>query len=144
MWLQSDWSHVKEEVKRLQARIAKATPILELLGATLCGAAEWLEPCAGKLACTVLRGEHAGNGVFLPDVRHEVAYVIVSPAQKVGDETGRSVGRSLPVHASLATVSCEATGTKCRAFGPRRAPRGERRHLRAPMRVGCQAQWYGQ
>ena len=26
-----------------------------------------LEPCAGKLACTVLRGEHAGNGVFLPD-----------------------------------------------------------------------------
>jgi DDE family transposase len=26
-----------------------------------------LEPCAGKLARTVLRGEHAGNGVFLPD-----------------------------------------------------------------------------
>jgi transposase, IS5 family len=30
-------------------------------------AAGRLEPCAGKLACTVLRGEHAGNGVFLPD-----------------------------------------------------------------------------
>ncbi len=26
-----------------------------------------LEPCAGKLACTVLRGEPAGNGRFLPD-----------------------------------------------------------------------------
>ena len=26
-----------------------------------------LEPCAGKLACTVLRGEHAGSGVLLPD-----------------------------------------------------------------------------
>lgn len=26
-----------------------------------------LEPCAGKLACTVLRGGHAGNGVSLPD-----------------------------------------------------------------------------
>ena len=26
-----------------------------------------LEPCAGKLACTVLRGERAGNGAFLPD-----------------------------------------------------------------------------
>jgi hypothetical protein len=24
-------------------------------------------PCAGKLACTALRGEHAGKGVFLPD-----------------------------------------------------------------------------
>jgi hypothetical protein len=57
-------------------------------------------------------------------VRREVAYVIVSPAHKVGDETGRSVGRSLPVHASLATMACEATGTKCRAFGPRRLPRG--------------------
>jgi hypothetical protein len=57
-------------------------------------------------------------------VRREVAYVIVSPAHKVGDETGRSVGRSLPVHASSATMACEATGTTCRAFGPRRFPRG--------------------
>ena len=54
-------------------------------------------------------------------VRHEVACVIVSPAQKVGGETGRSVGRSLPVHASPATAGCEATGTKRRACGPRRA-----------------------
>ena len=83
-----------------------------------------LEPCVGKLACTVLRGEHAGNGVFLPDVRREVAHIIVSPAHEVGDETGRSVGRSLPVHALLATAACEATGTTCRAFGPRRLPRG--------------------
>lgn len=30
-------------------------------------AAGRLEPCAGKLACTVLRGGHAGNGVSLPD-----------------------------------------------------------------------------
>jgi hypothetical protein len=57
-------------------------------------------------------------------VRREVAYVIVSPAHKVGDETGRSVGRSLPVHASLVTITCEATGTKCQAFRPRRLPRG--------------------
>jgi len=57
-------------------------------------------------------------------LRHEVAYIIVSPAHKVGDETGRSVGRSLPVHASLATASCEATGTTRRAFGPRHLPRG--------------------
>ena len=59
------------------------------------------------------------------EVRREVAYVIVSPAHEVGDETGRSVGRSLPVHASSATTSFEATGTKYRAFGPRRLPRGK-------------------
>lgn len=33
-----------------------------------------LEPCAGKLACTVLRGEHAGNGVFLPDGKARTPY----------------------------------------------------------------------
>ena len=52
-------------------------------------------------------------------VRREVVSVIVSPAHKVGDETGRSVGRSLPVHALLVTAACEAMGTKRRAFGPR-------------------------
>jgi IS5 family transposase len=44
-------------------------------------------------------------------VRREVVYVIVSPNHGVGDETGRSVGRSLPVHALLATTMCEAMGT---------------------------------
>jgi transposase, IS5 family len=57
-------------------------------------------------------------------VRREVAHIIVSPAHEVGDETGGSVGRSLPVHALLATAACEATGTTYRAFGPRRPPRG--------------------
>jgi IS5 family transposase len=33
-----------------------------------------LEPCAGKLACTVLRGEHAGNGVLLPDGKARKPY----------------------------------------------------------------------
>lgn len=33
-----------------------------------------LEPCAGKLACTILRGEHAGNGVFLPDGKARTPY----------------------------------------------------------------------
>jgi len=57
-------------------------------------------------------------------VRREVAHIIVSPAHNAGDETGRSVGRSLPVHALLATVSCEAAGTTYRAFWLRRLPRG--------------------
>ena len=61
---------------------------------------------------------------YFAKLRREVAYIIVSPAHEVGDETGCSVSRSLPVHASLATASCEATGTKRRAFGPRHAPRG--------------------
>ena len=62
---------------------------------------------------------------FLIKVRRDVAYIIVSPTHKVGDETGRSVGRSLPVHAPLATIAYEATGTTCRAPpGLRRSPRG--------------------
>ena len=68
---------------------------------------------------------HASEVECISKVRREVANIIVSPAHKVGDETGRSVDRSLlPVHALLATASCEATGTKCRALGPRRIPRG--------------------
>jgi IS5 family transposase len=67
---------------------------------------------------------HAPEVECISKVRREVANIIVSPAHKVGDETGRSVDRSLPVHALLATASCEATGTKCRALGPRRIPRG--------------------
>jgi hypothetical protein len=57
-------------------------------------------------------------------VRREVANIIVSPAHKAGDETDHSVGRSLPVHALLATAACEATGTKRQALRPRRLPRG--------------------
>lgn len=63
---------------------------------------------------------HAPEVKCISKVRREVASIIVSPAHKVGDETSRSVGRSLPVHASLATAACEATGTTCPAFGPRR------------------------
>ena len=87
---------------------------------------------------------HAPEVECIAKVRREVARIIVSPAHKVGDETGRSVGRSLPVHASPATAACEATGTTYRAFGPRRVPRGDRRHLPASRRMGCQAQWHGQ
>jgi transposase, IS5 family len=67
---------------------------------------------------------HAPEVECISKVRREVAHIIVSPAHKVGDETGRSVGRSLPVHALLATAACEATGTTYRALGPRRLPRG--------------------
>lgn len=67
---------------------------------------------------------HAPEVECIGKVRREVAHIIVSPAHEVGDETGRSVGRSLPVHALLATASSEATGTTYRASGPRRLPRG--------------------
>jgi IS5 family transposase len=62
---------------------------------------------------------HAPEVECLARVRREVANIIVSPAHKAGDETGRSVGRSLPVHASPVTATCEATGTTGWAFGPR-------------------------
>lgn len=38
---------------------------------------------------------------YFAKLRHDVAYIIVSPAHKVGDETGCSVGRSLPVRGSV-------------------------------------------
>ena len=68
---------------------------------------------------------HAPEVECIGKVRREVAHIIVSPAHKVGDETGRSVDRSLPVHASPATAACEATGTTYRALGSRRLPRGD-------------------
>lgn len=37
-------------------------------------AAGRFEPCAEKLACPVLRGEHADNGVFLPDGKARTPY----------------------------------------------------------------------
>jgi IS5 family transposase len=67
---------------------------------------------------------HAPEVECIGKVRREVAHIIVSPAHEVGDETGRSVGRSLPVHALLATAACEATGTTYLALGPRWLPRG--------------------
>ncbi len=33
-----------------------------------------LEPCAGKLACTVLWGVRAGNGAHLPDGKARTPY----------------------------------------------------------------------
>ena len=61
-------------------------------------AAERLEPCAGKLACTVLRGEHAGNGVFLPDGKARKPYEFgVKASIAVTHKSGLMVGaRTFP------------------------------------------------
>ena len=87
---------------------------------------------------------HAPEVECISKVRREVAHIIVSPAHKVGDETGRSVGRSLPVHALLATAACEATGTTYRAFGPRRLPRGSGVTCQHRGGWGARLQWHGQ
>ena len=42
---------------------------------------------------------HAPEVECIGKVRREVAYILVSPTHKAGDETGRFVGRSVPVHA---------------------------------------------
>jgi IS5 family transposase len=61
-------------------------------------AAGRLEPCAGKLACTVLRGEHAGNGVFLPDGKARKPYEFgVKSAVVVSHKHGLMLGaRTFP------------------------------------------------
>ena len=81
------------------------------------------------------------NTVFALEER---ANIIVSPAHKAGEETDHSVGRGLPVHALLATAACEATGQSVGPLG--RAPASARklRHLRASVRMRCQAEWQGQ
>lgn len=81
---------------------------------------------AGLATKTVARSSLAVVNVDTTvQVRREVANIIVSPAHKAGDETDHSVGRSLPVHALLATAACEATGTKRLVFRPRRSLRRE-------------------
>ncbi|MBK4739349.1 IS5 family transposase [Noviherbaspirillum sp. DKR-6] len=80
---------------------------------------------------------HAPEVECIGKVRHEVAHVIVYPAHKAGEETGRSVDRSLPIHASLVTMMCEAIGTTWSAdSGPSSSVR-RTLYLRALMRVGC-------
>ena len=61
-------------------------------------AAGRLEPCAGKLACTVLRGGHAGNGVFLPDGKARQPYEFgVKASIAVTHRSGLVVGaRTFP------------------------------------------------
>ena len=58
----------------------------------------WLEPCAGKLARTVLRGGRAGNGVSLPDGKARKPYEFgVKAAVVISHQTGLMVGaRSFP------------------------------------------------
>ena len=61
-------------------------------------AEERLEPCAGKLACRVLRGERASNSAFLPDGKARTPYefgvkVTVATTLKEGLVVGM---RSMP------------------------------------------------
>ena len=58
----------------------------------------WLEPCAGKLARTVLRGGRAGNGVSLPDGKARNPYEFgVKVSLAVTHKQGLMVGaRSFP------------------------------------------------
>ena len=57
-WSEINWTAVERNVKRVQGRIFRAAKTARQQG---------LEPCAGQLACTVLRGPGAGNSPRLPD-----------------------------------------------------------------------------
>ena len=62
VWSQLDWAAIRRCVSRLQARIVKVAGDHRVLY----GAFPRLEPCAVKVACTVLRGRGGGNAL-LPD-----------------------------------------------------------------------------
>jgi len=67
-WHDIEWEKVHRNVRRLQARIVKATQELLLGNRVLFRKAfEMLEPCEGRLSRTVLRGLGASNGPWLPD-----------------------------------------------------------------------------
>ena len=64
-WNRITWETVRRNVSRLQARIVKAVREHDRV---LSGALSRLEPCAVKVASTVLRGRGGGNVALLPDV----------------------------------------------------------------------------
>lgn len=89
-------------------------------------AAGRLEPCAGKLACTVLRGEHAGNGVFLPDGKARQPYEFgVKASIAVTHRRGLIVGARTfpgnPYDGHILAAQLEQTGILLENVG--RAPK---------------------
>jgi len=62
-WSEINWTAVERNVKHLQGRIFRAAKARQ----------QGLEPCAGQLACTVLRGLGGGNLARLPDRAKKVA-----------------------------------------------------------------------
>jgi hypothetical protein len=73
-WHDIEWEKVHRNVRRLQARIVKATRDRFTTGVSLLGnrvlsrkAFEMLELCEGRLSRTVLRGRGVSNGSLLPD-----------------------------------------------------------------------------
>ena len=81
-WNAINWRKIEQHVKRLQVRIAKATKesrpskVKALQRLLICQTRCWvknlafkrLEPCAVKVACTVLRGRGCGDTTLLPDL----------------------------------------------------------------------------
>ncbi len=70
-WDAIEWQSIERQVLRLQMRIAKA--VRGRAAGSPLGVFVRLEPYAGKLARTVLRGGWTSNGSSLPDVRDDVA-----------------------------------------------------------------------
>lgn len=124
------YNRMRREIRKLRTWLGRVIRDVLRKGGEIDGALEDKLAVAQRLHAqrrdskNKLYAVHAPGVECLAKVRREVAHIIVSPAHEVGDETGRSVGRSLPVHALLATAACEATGTTYRASWPRGIPRG--------------------
>jgi len=109
---------VLREVTRKLTTVTTDSPLARHRLATVMERAERIRT-QQRFTKNKLYAMHAPEAECISKVRREVAHIIVSPAHKAGDETGRSVGRSLPVHALLVTAACEAMGTTYRALGSR-------------------------
>lgn len=85
---------------------------------------------------------HAPEVECISKVRREVVKVIVSLRYTLAqDETSRSVGCSLPEHASWATISCEASGTTYPSSRTGHRTKCERRSIPASVKAGWGQGW---
>ena len=66
-WDAIHWRSIRKHVLRLQMRIAKVAQYVDVPCYRVIMALVRLEPCDGKLSCTVLRGLGTGNRPWLLD-----------------------------------------------------------------------------
>ncbi len=74
-----NWQQIEKRVKRLQIRIAKATRDVSSIAGLFIGPLFRLEPCEGKLSCTVLRRADGSNVIRLSDQDHRFIKRITRP-----------------------------------------------------------------
>ncbi len=108
-WTAAERQQAEVHVRRLQARIVKAVqglaPSKPSTAASRRGRSSGLEPCAGKLARTVLRGRGGGNVSPLPDPGTRSNWVASQPEGSAASCAASLRLRSVPTAGDTGCVS---------------------------------------